>query len=408
MEGLTRHIRPMASLLGVIVTAAITAGETARPGPYAQWQNGPPNDPAFFPIAVWLQPPSKAQAYLNAGVNTYVGLWRGPTESQLAALKQAGMKVICEFNDVARRHLDDPTIVGWMHGDEPDNAQSLPGGQGYGPPIPPERIIQDYQKLKHEDPTRPVLLNLGQGVAWDGWHGRGVRTNHPEDYPEYCKGGDIVSFDIYPVVHDRPQVSGKLWYVAAGVERLVKWTEGRKPVWNCLECTRISHPTAKPTPHQVRAEAWMAIIHGSRGLIWFVHEWKPKFNESALLDDPEMLDAVTRINREVRGLAPAINSPSITGSITVNSSNATVPIAWTARSHDGYLYLFAVAMRPGETTANFALGELAETGPVEVLRENRQLNLQNGRFADRFAEWDVHLYKIAAPHSTQRGAATTQ
>jgi hypothetical protein len=407
MEGLIRHIRTTTSLLVVIVTAAITAGDTARPGAYAQWQNGPPNDPSFFPIAVWLQPPSKAQAYLKAGVNTYVGLWRGPTESQLAALKQAGMKVICEFNDVARRHRDDPTIVGWMHGDEPDNAQPLPGGQGYGPPIPPERIIQDYQKLKNEDPTRPVLLNLGQGVAWDGWHGRGVRSNHPEDYPEYCKGGDIVSFDIYPVVHDRPQVSGKLWYVATGVERLVKWTEGRKPVWNCLECTRISHPTAKPTPHQVRAEAWMAIIHGSRGFIWFVHEWKPKFNESALLDDPEMLDAVTRINREVRDLAAVINSPPITESITVNSSNAIVPIAWTARSHGGHLYLFAVAMRPGETMADFALRELAETGPVEVLGENRQMNLQNGRFTDRFAEWDVHIYKIAAPPSTPRGAAAT-
>ncbi|MGC8988597.1 MAG: hypothetical protein ACP5MD_00575 [Verrucomicrobiia bacterium] len=399
MEGLIRRIRPAASLLGVIVTAAMMAGDTARTGPYAQWRNGPPNDPSFFPIAVWLQSPSKAQAYLKAGVNTYVGLWRGPTESQLATLKQAGLKVVCKFNDVARRHLDDPTIVGWMHGDEPDNAQSLPNGQGYGPPIPPERIIQDHQKLKNEDPTRPVLLNLGQGVAWDGWHGRGVRTNHPKDYPEYCKGGDIVSFDIYPVVHDRPQVSGKLWYVATGVERLVKWTEGLKPVWNCLECTRISHPTAKPTPQQVRAEAWMAIIHGSRGLIWFVHEWKPKFNESALLDDPEMLDAVTRINREVRGLALAINSPPITDSVTVNSSNSTVPIAWTARPHGGHLYLFAVAMRPDETMVDFAIKGLAETGSVDVLGENRQINLQNGRFTDRFAEWDVHLYKIAAPPS---------
>jgi hypothetical protein len=49
-----------------------------------------------------------------------------------------------------------------MHGDEPDNAQSL--GRGYGPPIPPAKIIADYHKLKKAAPSRPVLLNLGQGV----------------------------------------------------------------------------------------------------------------------------------------------------------------------------------------------------------------------------------------------------
>src|SRR4051794_2879303 len=54
-----------------------------------------PPDPNFFPIAVWLQSPSKAEQYRKAGINTYVGLWRGPTEDQLATLKKAGLKLIC-------------------------------------------------------------------------------------------------------------------------------------------------------------------------------------------------------------------------------------------------------------------------------------------------------------------------
>ena len=72
------------------------------------------------------------------------------------------------------------------------------------------------------------MLNLGQGVAWDEWFGRGPRSNHPEDYPEYVKGCDIVSFDIYPVVHGSPEVRGKLEFVARGVERLVGWTRRGK------------------------------------------------------------------------------------------------------------------------------------------------------------------------------------
>ncbi|MBC8217620.1 MAG: hypothetical protein H8E73_04085, partial [Planctomycetes bacterium] len=181
---MTRRCSLMIVLL--VCVAALTAG--ARAGDYAKWKNGPPDDEGFFPISVWLQNPARAARYKEAGINTYVGLWRGPTAQQLADLKEAGMKVICHQNKAGLEYADDPTIIGWMHGDEPDNAQSLGPGKGYGPPIAPEKIVDGYRRIREADPTRPVLLNLGQGVAWDGWHGRGVRTNHPEDYPQYVKG----------------------------------------------------------------------------------------------------------------------------------------------------------------------------------------------------------------------------
>ncbi|MEN6333840.1 MAG: hypothetical protein ABFE01_06225, partial [Phycisphaerales bacterium] len=211
----------------VFVLSGAVFGQEAPKGPYAKWSRGPGAGTDFFPIAVWLQSPGNAQRYRDAGFNLYVGLWRGPTDEQLSQLKAAGMRVICEQNAVAMRRLDDPTIVGWMHGDEPDNAQSLGEGKGYGPPVPPAKIVADYERIRAADPSRPVMLNLGQGVAWDGWYGRGVRTNHPEDYSEYVKGCDIASFDIYPVAHDKPEVAGKLWYVARGVERLKEWSQGR-------------------------------------------------------------------------------------------------------------------------------------------------------------------------------------
>jgi site-specific recombinase XerD len=46
-----------------------------------------------------------------------------------------------------------------------------------------------------KDPSRPVFLNVGQGVANDAWVGRGSCSNQPQDYAEYAKGADIVSFD---------------------------------------------------------------------------------------------------------------------------------------------------------------------------------------------------------------------
>ena len=381
---------------GVIMAVLLAAGAGWCDSPYARWPHGPSNDPSFFPIAVWLQPPSKARLYREAGFNTYVALWNGPTESQLAALKEAGMKVICEQNATGLRHTNDPVIIGWMHGDEPDNAQSLGAGKGYGPPILPAKIIADYERIRAADPTRPVMLNLGQGVAWDDYYGRGVRTRHPEDYPEYMRGGDIVSFDIYPAVHTSPKVAGNLWYVARGVERLVEWGRGAKVIWNCIECTRIDNEKAKPSPSQVEAEVWMSLIHGSRGLIYFVHEWKPRFNESALLSDPVLLEAIGRLNRRITALAPVLNQPSDTAGLVTRPADPEAPVAAMLKRGpaEGVCNVFAVAMRGRPGKARFAVSGRQGSEPVEVDGENRSLTAVNGEFEDAFGGYETRLYRL--------------
>jgi hypothetical protein len=297
---------------------------------------------------------------------------------------------------VGLAHIDDPIIAGWMHQDEPDNAQSLGEGKGYGPPIAPQVIVEGYQRMRAADPSRPVLLNLGQGVAWDGWHGRGVRTNHPEDYPQYVQGCDIASFDIYPVTHNRQEVSGKLEYVAKGVARLAAWAGSDRLVWNCIECTHISNPTEKPTPQQVRCEVWMSIVHGSQGLIYFVHEWQPTFRESGLLSDPTMLAAVTRINHRIGALATVLNGPTVTDRVAVTSQDVDVPVATMMKEHEGAVYVFAVCMKGKSTRAEFSIRGLTGSQTVAVLDEDRTLQSHDGSFADDFRPWDVHLYRIDA------------
>jgi len=391
MTGLRMLVVALGWVAAPALLGALDAASAAEAVPYGAWKNGPPAEASYFPIAVWLQDPKRAPDYKAAGINLYVGLWKGPTEEQLAALKAAGMPVICEQNEVGLKHKDDPTIVGWMHGDEPDNAQSLGPGKGYGPPIPPEKIIGDYERIHTADPTRPVMLNLGQGVAWDAWHGRGVRTNHPEDYPEYVRGGDVVSFDIYPVAHPNGAVQGKLEFVARGVERLVQWAGPPKVVWNCIECTRIQSDR-KATPAEVKAEVWMALIRGSRGLIYFVHEWKPRFDEHALLDDPEMLAAVTAINKEIHALAPVLNSPTIAPQAAPQGQES--PVASMVKRRGGATYLFAVNMRNIGTQATLAAPGAAAGAAAEVIGEGRAIKLEGGGLVDDFKPYAVHLYKI--------------
>ena len=369
----------------------------SKPGAYTRWKHGPPADPGYFPIAVWLQGPENASKYKAVGINLYVGLWEGPTEAQLAALKAAGMRVICEQNAVGLLHRNDRTIVGWMHGDEPDNAQAtkdpVTGQEGYGPCIPPARIVADYARLRAADPTRPILLNLGQGVANDDWIGRGSGAKL-QDYEEYVKGGDLVSFDVYPAASfDKPKGDDLLWYVPKGVSRLMSWTGGRKSIWNCVECTRIGG-TGKATPHQVRSEIWMALIHGSRGLIYFVHQFAPKFNEHALLDDPEMRAEVTRINRQIHDLAPVLNSPDVAQGAEVGSSSVQIPLAAMVKRRGKDLYVFSAGMRNGATQGTFRLRGLHRVARAEVLGESRTIPVTDGVFTDAFQPWDVHLYRI--------------
>ncbi|MBN2582858.1 MAG: beta-galactosidase [Planctomycetes bacterium] len=397
--------------------AVVAPPQEQTAAPYAQWKNGLSRDANYFPIAVWLQAPSRAPQYKAAGINLYVGLWQGPTEEQLAELKKHEMPVICDQNEVGLKHIDDPIIVGWMHGDEPDNAQKfkeywnsdkekikeawpeLYASQrldtrdytGYGPPVPPKWIIRDYEEIRRRDPSRPVMVNLGCGVAWEGFVGRGERTGKLEDYPEYIKGCDVVSYDVYPVTTG--QLSSQLWYQAQGVGRLCTWTEGRKPVWNCLECTGMANVNIKPTPHQVKAQAWMAIIHGSRGLIYFVHQFNP-FNEAALLDDPEMLAGVTALNRQIQELAPVLNSATIADAVTVASSEPHTPVHAIVKRHDGATYVLAVSMYSRKTEAAFKATGLPAAAKAEVIGEDRTIDVTDGGFKDAFEGHEVHLYRI--------------
>lgn len=137
----------------------------------------------------------------------------------------------------------------------------------------------------------------------------------------------------------------------------------------------------------------MSLIHGSRGIIYFVHEWEPVFVEARLLQDPEMLAAVTAINQQIRELAPVLNSPTVERAQVVPSA-PEVPIDLMAKEYGGDLYVFAAAMRPGSAQGTFQLSGVKGKKSAEVLGEGRSIEVKDGSFADDFADYGAHLYRI--------------
>ena len=394
MKGRASHLVQLACLLALFVGS----GMVRATGPHMP---RPPLADYVFPIGVWLQQPRHALKYKDLGINLYVGLWKGPTTAQLATLKQAGMPVICSQNEVGLGDRNRDIIVGWLQQDEPDNAQPLFGKVGMarlglGSPVPPAEMEERYRAMRSRDPSRPILMGLGKGVAWDAWKGRGNRTGHPEDYPQYVKAGDIVSFDIYPAAETDPALAGRLEVVAGGVKRLVAWAGPERTVWTTIGASKVKNPAAVVNPEQIRSQVWMSIINGSRGIIYFVHQFEPRFIEASWFESPDIAAAIGRINTQVQGLAKVILSPpsdDIAAIALRDENRQIVPsanIAVTSRRQGCKLYVFAASLSNKPLRAGVDL-RLAP-GTLDVIDEDRRLPAQGNGFEDDFNPYAVHLY----------------
>ena len=399
---------------------ALGAGGSQGACLYEAWKNGPSCSPGYFPIGVWLQEPSDAPAWAQAGINLYVGLWEGPTTAQLDALRLAGMQTLAAQNAAALAYtkaLPDgrPVVVGWTLPDEPDNK----------PKTPPSEVRALFDRIKSADPTRPVYLGLSQGLGWDDatWIGQDGQIRPARDYPAYLVASDIAAFDIYPMTSTRAAVAGDAWRVALGVDRLRQYSPPGRIIWNTIETGNIpdsfcarhwpsstlcraltrllrAEPAVsdrRAAPKVIRAEVWMSILHGSRGIIYFIHgkSQSSLFDPRALLrpENAEYLLAVTTINAELNSLGAIIQLPSASGLVSLEDVLGTSPVDYTVKASSGRIHIFAVGMRAERTRKCFHTALIAE-GSATVIGESRALQIKNGAFSDDFDGFEAHLYRI--------------
>jgi len=367
--------------------------------PYAGWSGGISTDPSFFPIAVWLQQSFHAEELSGLGVNIYVGNNAGTdplAASDLATLKSYGMYAIIAQDSVGLASIDDPTIVAWwMSPDEPDNAQPASGG-GYGPPVSPSTLITEYDAYKKADPTRPAWLGLGQGVAFAAWEGRGSDAPPESGYPA---ASDIVGFDIYPYNAcggdaNQMMICGQFWLNALGVDNLHMWSDRNQAVWTDFETTDIGGTGNGPTPVETTSEVWLALIHDANGILYFIDLITPTFREDGIFADPAMVTAVTALDKEIKSLAPELNSATIPDLVTVTSSNTAAPIDSMVKANGTSLYVFSAISRAGTATGSFAIKGMTGNGTATVVSEGRTVDVVAGKFSDDFAANGAHVYQV--------------
>ncbi len=367
--------------------------------PYAGWTHGIPTDPSFFPLACWLQGSWHATELAQLGINIYVGNNAGTdpmAASDLATIKALGMYAIVGQDSVGLASIDDPTIVGWwMTPDEPDNAQSN-GMGGYGPPVAPATLVTQYQAYQKADPSRPIWLGLGQGVAYDAWEGRG---SNPPPESQYVPASDIAAFDIYPYNAcsgdtNQMAICGQFWLNAFGIDRLHQWANRKQAAWTDVETTNFNGGTAGPTPVQTVSEVWLSLIHEAGGIVYFLDVLGPTFREDGIFENPAMVTAVTALNKQIKALAPQLNSTTVTGLVTATSSSSTTTIDTMVKTGGTSIYVFSAVSRAGTATGSYVIAGLTGDGEATVVGENRNVPVKAGKFSDAFAASAVHIYQI--------------
>ena len=126
----------------------------------------------------------------------------------------------------------------------------------------------------------------------------------------------------------------------------------------------------------------------------FVHEFKPKFIEAGLFAHPELLEEVTKVNKQIHELAPLLNSPTVKDAVTVKSSDEKVPVDVMVKRLDGTTYVFAVSMRDAPAKASFEVKGIPEKAVAEIIGGDRKIEVSGGKFEDQFQGYEVKLFKV--------------
>lgn len=398
----------LALALGVAAgTAGCATGEhpggvTLRGLDGGDYAAGLPNDPAFFPIGVWLEAVHEqgdVDADRAAGLNVYVGI---TADSDLDLVEASGMHLLAQVDELAGS--TSPAVDGWLVSDEADMMygpgwDGWDGTEGWNTCVPPQDQGGEcgytvMQESAGRVPDRELrYANYGMGVA---------ATNTDAEAAAFVNGDwqDVVSADVYYFTHPEiPAADRKGASYGSLIDRVrdLDAIDGaRQPVWGFVE---LGHPFTEDwaptiTAPEMRSAVWHSIIAGARGIVYFNHSFGGDCSSEHVLRDrcdPAMTPAVTAVNDQIIELAPVLNGPYADGFVSVEEGQAAV---MAKRGPDGAWYVFAgadTARGPGgDVTLRVAAGS-----KVEVLFEGRSLTVRDGRFEDAFADGNaVHIYRV--------------
>jgi hypothetical protein len=126
-----------------------------------------------------------------------------------------------------------------------------------------------------------------------------------------------------------------------------------------------------------------------------VHQFEPNFEEASLLNDPDLLAAVTKLNRQITELAPVLNSPTVNDAALLEADRADSPIRMMCKRHGDSLYLFLANMGSGRSAATVrVVDEKGAAGKAESIDTGESLSMVESKLAVDLPGYGVSLVRV--------------
>jgi len=310
------------------------------------------NGNAIFPRMVWRQCPSYYPTSIGAGINLFLGVECSNAEEQFARLGGRAISTV----DAKTPGITGPGDIGWHLQDEADmsvgDASKLPRPKGVG---------------------RVTFLTLTDHFSQRA----APPTNGRQIYQGFFDSADVIGFDTYPVEGrcSLAQIDNVYWMQ----RELVSLTRG-KPTFQWIEAGPMEHcrENQDPTPAVVRAETWLAIAGGARGIGYFPDWWEESIRGEVRLT-----------NREILALAPALLSP-----VAKANWSTEGPVRIGARRYNGATYVIAVNTSTADAAASFSLPGLGGR-TLRVFRDGRTVKPLGDLVTDKLPGLGVAIYVVS-------------
>ncbi len=337
---------------GEVTTQPMPSVVRGRTTPNALVVNGQ----RFFPRMVFKQCPYAFNTSLAAGINLFMGTQCTTIPGQLGRLAGRALSVTA----IETRAVSGPGLVGWHHLDEADEhvdrAEAIP-------------LVPSSAET-----GRVTFLTLtnhfySQSTPW---------PNGGVLFPGLIARAEMVGFDLYPL-QNWCRKSALHTAFDAQVE-LVALAKG-KPTFQWIEAAAMNQCYGlDPSPPIVRAETWMAVAGGARGIGYFPDQWRP-----------DVRAEITKVNRDLAALAPALLDQAATAPVAEPS-----PVRVGVRYHNGAVYVIAVNPTFARTSARITVPGLAAMA-MRRFGDGRWVATRGGVLRDQFRGLEVKIYVAPPP-----------
>ncbi len=328
-----------------------------------------------LPNTNWRQGLSDVKAQ---GFNTVIHAWSQPSDVFLREAGELGLAIITEgatftdragFVELRERANRQQKVLMWYGVDEPYQ------------PHQTELSRRFYSDARVIDPHRPVGTAIGiiAGIS------------------PVLDSLDVVMPDYYDIRYNNGILSRDLADYAVWLAETKRIAEvAGKPVWSVPQAFAggddpKSVMWLEPTPEQLRCQAYISLVKGATGLLWYAYFTGEKLPGSQrghwYLPDSPLWDYFGKLNAEVARFAEVLVRSEASANIEWSDPRLQSR-SWTC---NGKPYLIAV-----NPTTETLFCHLADPPGREarIWSEDRKQKSQSGSFSDTFDPYAVHIYEF--------------